>query len=103
MSNTNANQFTPFHSSVNRIPSSRVETAKQSKRDDSEYLSDHSPQELSEIRQDTLSGSISVELTVETPLIIGEQRPQEDQKRNSEDKPRVKTISPITVGGVNGW
>lgn len=97
MSNTNANQFTPFHSSVNRIPSSRVETAKQSKRSDSEYLSDHSPQELSEIRQDTLSGSISVELTVETPLIIGEQRPQEDQKRNSEDKPRVKTISPITV------
>lgn len=95
MSDTNNRDFTEFHSSVNRIPAIRYDTTHRSESDNSDYLSDHAPQTLSEIRQDTLSGSISVQLTVETPLILGEQQPKTNQAQKPEDERCTKIITPV--------
>ncbi|MBS6671503.1 MAG: hypothetical protein KH264_03790, partial [Actinomyces graevenitzii] len=68
MSDTNANEFTSFHSSVNRIPSIRTRTSKISKSHKWGFLGDQTPDPISEVTHEQLSGSISVTATVETPL-----------------------------------
>lgn len=97
MSETNTSDFTDFHSSVNRIPAIRDGAAHRPESDESDYLRDYAPQTLSEIRRDTLSGSISVQLTVETPLLLGEQKPKSNQAQKSTDERCKKIITPIVV------
>lgn len=97
MSETNTSDFTDFHSSVNRIPAIRDGAAHRPESDESDYLRDYAPQTLSEIRRDTLSGSISVQLTVETPLLLGEQKPKSNQAQKSADERCKKIITPIVV------
>ena len=97
MSSSSESEFSPFHSSVNRIPSIRRLTRGLRISGDQGYLSDHPAQPQSEISKDALSGSISVSITVETPLILGEQEKEASDITNSKRKPRTSIIRPIVV------
>lgn len=97
MSANTESEFGPFHSSVNKIPSTRRTTRSLSLSNNLNYLSDHAAQPQSEISKDALSGSISVAITTETPLILGEQERENPNKKISKQKRCTNIIRPITV------
>ena len=97
MSDTNANEFTSFHSSVNRIPSIRTRTSKIPKSHKWGFLGDQTPDPISEVTHEQLSGSISVTATVETPLIIGSVQRTKTQATKSNPSREIKTLSPHIV------
>ena len=97
MSTSNSYEFTPFHSSVNRIPSIRAHTSKLSPSHELRFLRDQTPEPISEINQEQLSGSISVRATVETPLITGSQERAKTQTPKSGNTREITTIRPYIV------
>ena len=97
MSTSNSYEFTPFHSSVNRIPSIRAQTSKLSPSHRLRFLRDQTPEPISEISQEQLSGSISVRATVETPLITGSQQRAKTQSSKSGSTRQITTIRPYMV------
>lgn len=97
MSTSNSYEFTPFHSSVNRIPSIRAHTSKLSPSHELHFLRDQTPEPISEINQEQLSGSISVRATVETPLITGSQQRPKTQTTKSGNTREITTIRPYIV------
>ena len=97
MSDTKANEFTPFHSSVNRIPSIRTQSSKIPKSYKWGILGDQTPVPISEVTHEQLSGSISVTATVETPLIIGSVQRTKTQATKSNPSREIKTLSPHIV------
>ena len=97
MSTSNSYEFTPFHSSVNRIPSIRAQTIKLSPSHKWYFLRDQTPEPISEISQEQISGSISVRATVETPLITGSQERAKTQTIKSGNTREITTIRPYIV------
>lgn len=97
MSTSNSYEFTPFHSSVNKIPSIRAQTSKLSPAHKLHFLRDQTPEPISEISQEQLSGSISVRATVETPLITGNQQRAKTLTTKSGNTREISTIGPCIV------